>query len=166
MIRTTLASALLLAGFGMAADAVAATASDSFQVTANVATTCRIQAGADLAFGPYDPTSDTAATGTTTIKVRCTNGTAAPIALNGGLNGTASNCETRAMSDGTNALAYGLYQSAGTGTPWGCSEGVNTYTYTASNAGWNDVTVHGVIPAGQNAPVGTYADTVTATITF
>lgn len=166
MIRTALASALLLAGLGLAADAAAATASDSFDVTANVVTTCRIAAGADLAFGAYDPTTDTAAAGTTTIDVRCTNGTSAPIALDDGLNGGGGNCETRAMSDGTDTLDYGLYQSAGTGTPWGCTTGTNTYTYTATNAGWNTITVHGVIPAGQNAPVGNYTDTVTATITF
>lgn len=168
MIRTALASALLLAGLGMAADAAAQSRTDSasFQVTANVETTCRIEAPNNLAFGPYDPTIDTAATGTTTIRVRCTNGTSAPIALDDGANGGGGDCTTRAMSDGSNALAYGLYQTAGTGSPWGCAEGANTYTYTASNAGWNNLTVHGVIPAGQDAPVGNYSDTVTATVTF
>lgn len=166
MIRTALASAMLLAGLGLAADAAAQSASDSFDVTANVVTTCRIQAGADLAFGAYDPTTDTDATGSTAIEVRCTNGTSAPIALNDGLNGAGGDCETRAMAAGANTLAYGLYQSAGTGTPWGCTTGTNTYTYTAANAGWNTITVHGVIPAGQDAPVGDYTDTVTATISF
>jgi len=166
MIRTALASALLLAGLGLAADADAATASANFDVTANVVTTCRIEAGNTLGFGSYDPTSDTDATGTTTIRVRCTNGTSAPIALDDGLNGAGGNCETRAMSDGSNTLGYGLYRSAGTGSPWGCTAGTNTYTYTATNAAWNTITVHGVIPAGQNAPVGNYTDTVTATITF
>lgn len=166
MIRTALASALLLAGLGLATDAAAQSASDSFDVTANVVTTCRIQAPNDLAFGAYDPTIDTAATGTTTIRVRCTNGTSAPIALDDGLNGGGGDCTTRAMSDGANTLAYGLYQSSGTSTPWGCATGTNTYTYTATNAAWNNVTVHGVIPAGQNAPDGSYSDTVTATINF
>jgi spore coat protein U-like protein len=166
MIRTAIASAMLLAGLGLATDADAQSASDSFDVTANVVTTCRIEAPNDLDFGAYDPTTDTAATGTTTIRVRCTNGTSAPIALDDGLNGGGGDCTTRAMSDGGNALGYGLYQTTGTGTPWGCAEGTNTYTYTASNAGWNDLTVHGVVPAGQNAPVGNYSDTVTATVTF
>lgn len=167
MIRTAIASVLLLAGLGMAADAAAQSASDSFDVTANVVTTCRIQAGADLAFGAYDPTTDTDATGSTIIEVRCTNGTVAPIALDDGDKGAGGDCTTRAMSDGSaNTLAYGLYQSAGTGSPWGCTVGSNTYSYTASNAGWNNITVYGVIPAGQGAPVGNYSDTVTATITF
>lgn len=75
MIRTVLCSALLLAGAGVAADATAATDSAGFQVTATVVQSCRIEAGNTLAFGNYDPTSDTAATGSTTIRVRCTNGT-------------------------------------------------------------------------------------------
>ena len=169
MIRTLLCSALLLAGAGVAADATAAFASANFQVTATVVQSCRIEAGNILAFGNYDPTSDTAATGSTTIRVRCTNGTSAPIALNQGVNRTGdTTCVNRAMKPAVAAdeLTYGLYQSAGTSAPWGCAGGTNTYSYTAANASWNTLTVHGVIPAAQNAPVGAYADTVTATITF
>ena len=168
MIRTLLCSALLLAAAGVAADASAATASASFQVTATVVQTCRIEAGATLAFGNYDPTIDAAATGTTTIRVRCTNGTIAPIALNQGVNRTGdTTCVDRAMTSATaNELSYGLYQSTGISAPWGCAAGTNTLSYTAANASWNDLTVHGVIPAAQDVPVGAYTDTVTATITF
>ena len=169
MIRTLLSSALLLAAAGVAADASAAVASGNFQVTATVVQTCVIEAGVTLAFGNYDPTSDTDATGSTTIRVRCTNGTTAPIALNQGVNRTGdTTCMNRAMKPAAAAdlLSYGLYQSAGTAAPWGCAGGTNTRTYTAANASWNTLTVHGVIPAAQNAPVGVYADTVTATITF
>lgn len=167
MIRTLLCSALLLAGAGVAADASAAVASANFQVTATVVQSCRIEAGTTLAFGNYDPTSDTAATGSTSIRVRCTNGTTAPVALDQGVNRIGdTTCINRAMKSATtDELSYGLYQSAGTGTPWGCAV-ANTLTYTAGNASWNTLTVYGVIPAAQNAPVGAYADTVTATITF
>jgi spore coat protein U-like protein len=165
MIRTALASAFLLAGLGLAADADAATDSASFDVTANVVTTCRIEAGNTLAFGPYDPTTVADATGSTTIRVRCTNGTSAPIALNDGLYGNGGTCEDRAMANGSERLAYELHQDASGANSWGCGAG-NTYNYTATSAGWNTITVHGVIPAGQDALVGNYSDTVTATITF
>jgi len=168
MIRTLLCSALLLAGAGAVADASAATASANFEVTATVVQSCRIEAGATLAFGNYDPTSDDVATGSTTIRVRCTNGTAAPIALDQGVNRTGdTTCVDRAMkSVTTDELSYGLYQSAGTSEPWGCADGTNTYDYLATNASWNTLTVHGEIPAAQDALVGVYTDTVTATITF
>lgn len=165
MIRTVLATALFAAGLGLATNAQAVTDTANFQVTANVVTTCRIEAGNTLAFGAYDPTSTTAATGSTTIRVRCTNGTTAPIALDAGLNGGGGNCTTRAMAAGTERLTYGLYRSAGTDSPWGCAAG-NSYSYTATNAAWNTLTVHGVIPAEQDAPVGNYSDTVIATVTF
>ena len=170
MIRNLLCSALLLAGAGVATTASAATDTAGFQVTATVVQSCRIEAGNTLAFGDYDPTSDTAATGSTTIRVRCTNGTTAPIALNQGVNVSTvdSTCMNRAMKPAAaaNLLSYGLYQSAGTSAPWGCATGTNTFSYTATNASWNTLTVHGVIAAAQNVPVGAYADTVTATITF
>lgn len=164
MIRTLLCSALLLAGTGVAADASAAV----FDVTATVVTACLIDAGNTLAFGNYDPTIDTAKTGTTTIRARCTNGTIAQIALNQGGNvATGSTCTVplRQMASGTERLSYHLNQT-GTGTPWGCTVGTNTRTHTAPNASWNTLTVFGVIPAGQNALIGAYTDTVTASITF
>ena len=168
MIRTLLCSAVLLAGAGVAAEATAATASTTFQVTASVEKTCRIEAVSSLAFGNYDPTSDTAATGTGTIRVRCTTGTIAPIALNQGVNRSGdTTCVNRAMkSAASDELSYGLYQATGATTAWGCAAGTNTYSYTAANASWNNLTVHGVIPAAQTAPIGAYTDTVTATITF
>lgn len=168
MIRTLLASALLFAGAGIVTDASAASDSAGFQVTATVVKSCRIEAGNTLAFGSYDPTSDTAATGTTTIRVRCTNGTTAPIALNQGVNRTGdTTCVNRALeSSAADELSYGLYQSAGTTAPWGCADATNTRSYTAANASWNTLTVYGVIAAAQDAPIGDYTDTVTATITF
>lgn len=165
MIRTVLATALFATGLGLAANAQAATDSANFQVTATVVTTCRIEAGNTLAFGNYDPTTTAAATGSTTIRVRCTNGTTAPIALDAGQNGGGGDCTTRAMAAGTERLAYGLYRSAGIDSPWGCAA-ANSYSYTATNAAWSTLTVHGVIPAEQNAPVGSYSDTVIATVTF
>lgn len=165
MIRTVLATTLIAAGLGLAPAAAAQTDSANFQVTANVVTTCRIEAGNTLDFGNYDPTSTAVATGSTTIRVRCTNGTTAPIALNDGQNGGGGDCTTRAMAAGGNQLAYGLYRTTGTGSPWGCAAG-NSLSYTAANAAWSTLTVYGQIPAEQNAPVGSYTDTVTATVTF
>lgn len=167
MIRISISAILLLAGLGASKAAAAQqTASATFDVTANVVKTCRIEAGNTLGFGAYDPTSATATTGTTTIRVRCTNGTSAPIALNGGANGSGAGCTTRAMASGAQRLSYELYRDDARTQPWGCTDGTNTRTYTATNAAFSTLTVWGSIPAGQNALVGNYTDTVTATVTF
>ena len=63
-------------------------------------------------------------------------------------------------------LSYSLYSDSGRTTNWGnvtgsWMSGTGTGTGTAQN-----LTVYGRIPASQSALIGSYADTVTVTITF
>jgi spore coat protein U-like protein len=61
-------------------------------------------------------------------------------------------------------LSYFLYSDSGRTTNWGNVTGSwvsGTGTGTAQN-----LTVYGRIPASQSALIGSYADTVTVTITF
>jgi spore coat protein U-like protein len=145
------------------------TATSNMSVTATVSSNCTIAANA-LAFGVYDPIVANAAAplnGSTTINVTCTNGSPTNVTLDQGLNpagGSTNAAPLRQMASGGNFLSYFLYQDAGFTTVWGntAGTGVNSTGTGVSVA----INLFGQIPAGQNVPAGSYADTVVATITF
>ena len=143
----------------------AATQNDSFDVTATIVASCSITAN-DLAFGNYDPLSVTDLDQTATISVTCSSGATYDIQLSAGLSG---NVAARTMDDdatGTNLLNYSLFIDSGRTNNWGVTNGTDTYQGTGTGAA-QVVTVYGRIPAGQTTPpVGTYADTITATIEY
>jgi spore coat protein U-like protein len=122
-----------------------------------------------LAFGAYDPivankSADLEEEGT--ISVTCTNGSAVTIELDGGANedGSAPAAPARRMISGADLLSYTLYSDAGLTTLWATGAAVDvddTGTGVASNH-----TVYGSVAADQNVPVGSYSDTVSATVTF
>jgi spore coat protein U-like protein len=164
-IALTAALVVVSAGFGVAGHA--ATSAADLGVSAQILDSCTI-AATPVAFGDYDhhAGSDKAATGSVTET--CTNGTAAKITLGQGLNPKLASVDgvpLRQMASGTNRMAYFLYSDEGAGTLWG-----NTPATGVSQAGTGDegisLTVYGFITAGQNVPVGSYADTVVATVTF
>ena len=143
--------------------ALAATDTDTFQVTATVADSCSVT-GNDLGFGNYDPVSGTPLSATTTVDVTCTLDTAYEIGLDAG-TGAGANVTVRRMTSGGNTLDYSLYQDAGFTTVWGDTVGVNTISDTGTGAVQNH-TVHGRIPASQFVPAGAYSDTITVTVTY
>jgi spore coat protein U-like protein len=63
---------------------------------------------------------------------------------------------------GDGALRYQLYQDAGRSQVWG-DQG-DALTIPSTDDGETSVDVFGVIPAGQEAPPGTYRDTVVITL--
>ena len=95
-----IAAAIALAAAG---SAQAATKTASFNVTATVANNCVISAN-PLALGAFDGTNDLAAT--STVVVRCTNGTAYNVDLSRGASATFA---ARTMSNGTDTLVYNLF---------------------------------------------------------
>lgn len=146
----------------------AATATASVGVSATVATSCKIQQQADVAFGTYDPTDTTPVqVNNGRIRVRCTR-SATPYAIYMGAGtGSGAACTgtpVRKMTLGTDTLNYALYQGGYT-TVWGC-EASNDYEYTATNNGWTNIDIYGQVPAEQDVPAGAYADTVTVTVNF
>ena len=162
------AAALSVAGTASAATTV----TGSFQVTASVANSCVVTSATDIAFGAYDPASannTTALDGAGSVTVRCTRGSNAAIALNEGLaaaGGSACTTPLRQMSDGgTNRLRYDLYSDSGRTTPWGCST-TNDVDQAFTSLAPVTFQTYGRIPAGQDVPAGSYADTVTVTVTF
>lgn len=160
--RTTIAVSALSCALASGAS-LAATSNTTFQVTATVASSCSVSAGA-LAFGTYDPLAVTDKSGTSTINVTCNLLSPYTLKLNGGaVNATILD---RQMSDGgTNTLDYQLYTSALLSAVWG--DGVDGSTVTGLGTGLSiPHTVHGVITNGQNVPNGSYADTVTVSLDF
>lgn len=159
------AAAVLLA---LAGGAQAATKTTTFNVSANVASNCLIST-TNLGFGAY--TGVAQLTGTSTVGVRCTNGTGYTVKLSAGNGGSFA---PRLMSDGaSHSLQYNLYTTAANLVVWGDgtgSTGVQGATGTGlSNAGNVDYTVYGTLPdnaVNQTAPVGSYADVITVSVDY
>lgn len=143
-LKAIAAAALLCAaGFSQAAD------SADINVSATVLGICKFQAAsADLAFGNLDPSAG-AATASSSITYKCTNGTAAPtVDFNSGTG-------SRTMNNGAETLAYTITlgsTSAGTGFGSGQEK---------------TLTIDGSITAAalENAKAGTYTETVQIDIT-
>lgn len=153
--------ALLLAGSALAAESTT-----TFSVGATIADSCAVSAS-NLAFGNIDPldnaTNNTDAT--TTIEVTCANGTTYDVGLDAGL-ATDATVSTRAMTSGADALNYSLYSDAGRSTNWGNTVGTDTVSDTGTGSA-QTITVYGRVPSGQETvPTGTYADTITVTVTY
>ncbi|UHQ18738.1 spore coat U domain-containing protein [Lysobacter sp. KIS68-7] len=171
---------LALATALVAANASAATVGNTFQVTATVSPSCVISTPATgIAFGTYDSVganASTAATGSGSIKIRCTKGTAIKITLDEGLpanKGAGSTCgaPVRQMASGTNRLGYQIYSDSGRSVVWGCTlspaAGANDVTVASSpNNAEQTFTTYGSIPGGQDVANGSYADTVGYTVNF
>lgn len=165
LLRSAVAAAFAVA----AAGAQALTDTSSLPVTASVANNCEIDASAGVDFGPYDPVTANASAdldSSGNISVTCTIDASADITLGQGANpagGSTDAAPLRQLNDGgTNNLAYNLFTSNAYTTVWDNTTGVG---YTGTGAA-TAVTVYGRIPAGQNVPAGSYADSVLATITF
>lgn len=143
---------------------VAGSASTNLSVSASVDANCTITSGA-LAFGSYDPIvahHSTALDGTGSVTITCTQGAVTNVEL--GLGNQPSGT-TRRMVNGTHFLTYEIYQDASRTVVWGT--GANKLdTGTAPDDNPRSFTAFGRIPAGQNAAVGAYSDTVVATVNF
>jgi spore coat protein U-like protein len=150
---------------------LAATATTTFTVTATVGANCTITATAiSLAYDPVVANASTAASTTGTIAIACTKGSGPSIGLSVGGHGGAVAGVTRAMANGSNLLGYELYQPAaapGNGGVWTDIAGANPLNAGVSpSKAARNYTVTAIVPAAQDVAVGTYSDTVTATVNF
>lgn len=161
------------AGIFGASGTYALTDTENLLVSATVTATCTITTS-PVAFGVYDPTSNTDLDGTGSVTVLCTNGTAGYVTLGEGANadtGSTPALPLRQMAGGAGGagrLAYDLYSEGGYNDIWG-----NTPTTGLNHIGDGTSTVipvYGRIPALQNVIAGSggtaYADTVLATVEF
>lgn len=169
-LRTLMITGAAALPFAIAAiPAHAGTATSTFAVTATVVNSCVINSATALAFPNYDVNSATATTGSSTINVNCTKGDAYTIALNYGANG--GSAANRIMVSGANQLNYNLYTDSGYTKVWNstCGGANNCDGGTGAGPGVGNqqtYTVYGQIAAGQNVPAGSYADTITLTVSF
>lgn len=155
----------------VAAGTYGATATSNFVVTGNVTANCLIST-TGITFN-YDPvvanaTANATATGGT-VTLSCTKGSAPSIGLSAGANATAAAGLTpaspRAMRLGTTTsyLGYDIYWP-GTTTSWTTA---NPFVPTApTSKAARTFNMDGAAFGGQDVPVGTYTDTVTATVNF
>ena len=140
--------------------------STSLTVTASVTKNCTITTS-PVSFGAYDPVAANATApldGTGTVIVTCTKGAPAKVGL-----GTGSNAQgtTRRMSGGTAAyLLYELYRDASRTTVWGDTLDTALDVPAAPDRNPRTFTVYGRVAQGQDATVGSYTDTVVATVNF
>lgn len=117
-----------------------------------------------LSFGTHG-VLETELTTSGTITVECTKGTPYAIALDAGQGGDGTVAH-RAMSDGgSNAISYQLYSDADSAV-WGDDFGNTTVGNAAATGDAEPHTVYAKVPVQTSAPVGTYSDTVLATIWY
>ncbi len=159
-IALTAALAVAIATAAVLRPARAATG--SLAISATVNKVCVLTAGS-VAFGVYDPVGVNAATpldAAGTFTVACTKNTAYTIGLD---NGQHFALGARHMAAGPEQLPYELYSDSGRTTVWNAT---NTVGATAANTTPVTLTVYGRVPAAQNVADGSFADTVTSTVTF
>lgn len=155
--------------------AQAGSSSTTFQVSMTVARNCKITTSGTFNFGNYDPVvaNASAPLNVTTpafISVNCNKNTPSVwVGLDAGTNSShAPAGSTRAASDGAgDYIGYDFYQDSAFTTLWGNTQAtaptIGPFTSAKTPV---TATVYGQAPAGQDVPVGTYTDTITATVNF
>lgn len=162
--------ALIAACAGFASSGLqAGTATSNLAVSATVVANCLISTTA-LSFGNYDPISTHASNpldSTGTVLTTCTTGSSPTITLGEGLNaggGSSAASPVRQLKDASdNLLGYQLYSDSNRSDVWDNDSGVAAPTPDGTQ---KSSTVYGRVAGGQNMPVGAYADTVVATVSF
>ena len=148
----------------------AATATANLDVTATVTGACTIFT-APVSFGNYNGglyPLGTPSDVTGSVTINCTNSAAATVTLSTGANAAAGSTPSvpirRMAGPGVPKLSYDLYQDAARTTTFG---GTAATGVVRTGTGADDVvSVYGRLPGGQSVPLGSYADTVVATVTF
>jgi spore coat protein U-like protein len=164
VIGGRLAAAACLMAVAGAVDVRAQFAQAGFSIGATVGRSCHLD-GSPLAFGNYDPIASNANApldASTMIVVTCTKGTPAAIAMNAGGNASGSQ---RFLASGPARLGYELYQDPARQLRWGDTPS-EMLMLGASSGDPRSVYVYGRVPANQDVQVGTYSDSVVATVYF
>jgi len=173
MFLAAVAAAALVSVSGHAA----VTTTKAIQVSAKVVTNCSISVSNNMDFGNYDPVGANAAggsalTATSDITVVCTKGSSGvTVGLDQGANASATN---RRLANAGEFLNYSIADDLGNAWTQSSSTvgGVTTVTGSVGYANFTSAAAGvthratATLPAGQDVSVGTYTDTVTATVLF
>lgn len=155
-------AAAISATFFSISPVLAQTATSQFGVNLTVQAECTLEAE-DLNFG----TTGLVATdidAQADLTVECTGGAPFSVGLSGGGSGDTT---ARVLRNTNNdAVNYQLYQQETRTAIWGNTQNVDTLNVTAATGTPETHTIYGRVPAGQNVPVGSYSDTITATIWY
>lgn len=151
--------------------AFAGTASDNFKVTLTITGACSLVAN-DLDFGTNSGAIAANIDATATLQPNCTNGTIYSIGLNNGV-GTGATASVRKMTNAADSslVNYSIFTSAARSTVWdnNCTAlpAGSTCVGGTGNGANQSVTMYGRVPGGQSSvTIGSYIDTVIATLTF
>ena len=161
-------TATLLVGSLSGNTHAAGAATAMLEVGATVQPNCTISTTA-ISFGDYDFIGTHASSGKTatgTVLTTCTKDSSPRITLGTGNNYDSTNGvrQMKRIGGADSFLAYGLYSDAEGATPWP-STGTGVATPTATGTQVSN-TVYAKLPGAQNVGVGTYADSVVATVWF
>jgi spore coat protein U-like protein len=156
----------------------ASPATANLAVTASVAANCTISTTA-VAFGAYDPVvtnASTALNGNGTVTIACTKGSAPNVTMDLGANPSGSQRKMLITGGGVDTLNYELYHPSTTTTPSTCSFPGSSVWGTAGAAIFTPAAptsktarafaVCGTVASGQDVSVGSYQDTIVATVNF
>jgi len=172
MLRRTLYLLLAAALCLPAIPAGAGSASATMIVTATVVATCTITSD-NLNFGNYDPVGTNASApllGSASVTATCTQGAAALVDIDAGLNPSGTgNAQTRRMKGpgASQYLTYDIYSDSGHSQRWGTKTSGTTVSVTgAGGATPVHLTAYGSVPSAQNVTVGAYTDSVAVTINY
>lgn len=129
------------------------------------ATSCSFATVNPVSFGAYDvfaalPNNN--GVGSLTIDCKGSGNDNFQVTLS---TGQSQSFTKRTMRSGPNHLDYNLYTSAVRNAVWGDGRGGSQLMTVRKNK-VTTLSVFGQIPAGQDAPVGTYTDFIVATVTF
>ncbi len=143
----------------------AATATATMPINVSVSANCTITTTAVTFATAYDPVGTNASTnldGTGNIQVTCTKGAGTSIALNLGANANVN--QPRMKGPGAaDFLNYMLYSDTGRTVLW---SGVTKTIAGAPSKAAQNFAVYATIPSAQDVSVGSYTDTVTATLNY
>ncbi len=138
--------------------AQAETTNSNFQVGVDVVATCSISA-ADMTFSQITTGTTSANDAQSELTVNCSDGAPYSVALSNGDNYSGG----RRLSNGATFINYELYKDNSRSALWSTASALS-----AMGTGSNQThTVYGRILAGQAVPnMGSYADTIVATVTY
>jgi len=136
----------------------------SMALTATVIPDCTMSAS-NIDFGSVGMLREPAnATGVVTAT--CSKGASYSLGLGTGLGSGATTADRRmTRAGGGETLGYGLYRDSGRTQVWGDSVGSDTVSGTGTGVAQTS-TVYATLPVQAPPPPGSYADTITVTITF